>query len=72
MKGPLHGMRGGQELIVAELGEVLGGDVHPRRSEEEITVYGPVGLPFQDLIAAWATYQRALQKQQGREILPLA
>ncbi len=71
-KGPLHGMRGGGEMIVAELGEVLGGDVYPRRSDEEITVYGPVGLPFQDLIAGWATYQRALQRGQGKEILPLS
>lgn len=71
-KGPLHGIKGGSELIAAELGEVLGGLVQARSSTEEITIYGPVGLPFQDLIAAWATYQKALARQQGQSVLHLA
>lgn len=72
VKGPLYGMRGGQDLIAAELGEVLGGLVQPRSSSDEITIYGPVGLPFQDLIAAWATYQKALARNQGQSVLHLA
>lgn len=71
-KGPLHGIKGAEDLIAAELGEVLAGVVEPRSSAEEITVYGPVGLPFQDLIASWATYQKALSKQQGVAVSHLA
>lgn len=72
IKGPLHGIRRGPELIAAELGEVLAGLVRPRSSPEEVTIYGPVGLPFQDLIAAWGTYQKALARKQGRAMSPLA
>lgn len=72
VKGPLYGMRGAQDLIAAELGEVLGGLVQPRTSKDEITIYGPVGLPFQDLIAAWSTYQKALARKQGQSIGHLA
>lgn len=71
IKGPLHGIKGAADLIAAELGEVLGGVVQPRSSTEEITIYGPVGLPFQDLIAAWATYQKALARQQGQSLVHL-
>lgn len=71
IKGPLYGMRGAQDMIAAELGEVLGGLVQPRSSSEEITIYGPVGLPFQDLIAAWATYQKATSRKQGQAVTHL-
>lgn len=71
-KGTLCGLRGGQDLIAAELGEVLGGLAQARSSAEEITVYGPVGLPFQDLIGAWSTYQKALSRQQGHQVSHLA
>ena len=68
--GALQGLRGRQELVAAELGEVLAGGL--QRSAEEITVYGPVGLPFQDLIAAWATYQKALSKKRGQSLCHLS
>lgn len=67
--GPLQGIKGARELIKGELGEILAGDVEPRVSQSSITIYGPTGLPFQDLIASWATYQQALRKKQG---LPIA
>ncbi len=51
----------GEEHIVAEIGEVLAGDVEGRRSEEEITVYKSLGHVVQDLACAWALYA-------GREI----
>jgi ornithine cyclodeaminase/alanine dehydrogenase-like protein (mu-crystallin family) len=35
---------------------------------EQITVYGGVGLAFQDAIAAWQIYQAALSRGFGREI----
>jgi ornithine cyclodeaminase len=30
-----------------------------RTSPEQVTVFGAVGLPFQDLAAAWHVYQAA-------------
>jgi ornithine cyclodeaminase/alanine dehydrogenase-like protein (mu-crystallin family) len=42
--------------IVAEIGQVLAGDVEGRRSPEEITVYKSLGHVVQDLASAWALY----------------
>lgn len=42
--------------IVAEIGQVLSGEVTGRRSEEEITVYKSLGHVVQDLASAWALY----------------
>ena len=51
-----------------ELGEVLGG-LHPGRTRpDEITVFGGVGLAFQDAVAAWAIYREAKRANAGREI----
>lgn len=49
----------GDEHIVAEIGQVLAGDVPGRRSEEEITVYKSLGHVVQDLASAWVLYSRA-------------
>lgn len=58
--GALRSVGLGAEAIGAELGEVLGG-IHPgRTSQDQITVYGGVGLPFQDAVAAWHVYQHAI------------
>ncbi len=49
----------GPESIAAEIGEVLSG-AHPgRTSSDQITVFGSVGLAFQDLVAAQLVYDRA-------------
>ncbi len=40
--------------IVAEIGQVLAGEVEGRRSAEEITVYKSLGHVVQDLASAWA------------------
>ncbi len=42
--------------IVAEIGQVLAGEVEGRRSAEEITVYKSLGHVVQDLASAWALY----------------
>lgn len=42
--------------IVAEIGQVLAGDLVGRRSSEEITVYKSLGHVVQDLASAWALY----------------
>lgn len=45
--------------IVAEIGEVLAGDIEGRRSADEITVYKSLGHVVQDLASAWALYSEA-------------
>lgn len=44
--------------IVAEIGQVLAGDIPGRRNAEEITVYKSLGHVVQDLATAWALYSR--------------
>ncbi|PTL83292.1 ornithine cyclodeaminase family protein [Vitiosangium sp. GDMCC 1.1324] len=49
----------GEEFIHAELGEVLAGTKRGRSDAGQVTIFGAVGLPFQDLVAAWHVYQGA-------------
>jgi len=49
----------GDSHIVAEIGQVLAGEIEGRRSAEEITVYKSLGHVVQDLASAWALYSRA-------------
>ncbi|MER5424412.1 ornithine cyclodeaminase family protein [Streptosporangium roseum] len=49
------------------LAQVLRGKVPGRRGDDEITVYAPVGLPWQDLALAWVAYRRALDSGTGLE-----
>jgi ornithine cyclodeaminase/alanine dehydrogenase-like protein (mu-crystallin family) len=46
----------GDDHIVAEIGQVLAGDIAGRRSDEEITVYKSLGHVVQDLASAWMLY----------------
>jgi ornithine cyclodeaminase len=46
------------EHIVAEIGQVLAGEIAGRRSEDEITVYKSLGHVVQDLASAWALYSQ--------------
>jgi ornithine cyclodeaminase len=45
------------EAADATLTEVLTGAAAGRRSADEVTVYAPVGLPWQDLAVAWPVYR---------------
>ncbi|MGA7078035.1 MAG: hypothetical protein WBQ43_17480 [Terriglobales bacterium] len=45
--------------VVAEIGQVLSGEIEGRRSAEEITVYKSLGHVVQDLASAWALYSDA-------------
>ena len=66
--GAIGGANLGPDAISAELGEVIGG-AHPgRMNAEQITVYGGVGLAFQDAVAAWQIYRAARSRGLGREI----
>jgi ornithine cyclodeaminase/alanine dehydrogenase-like protein (mu-crystallin family) len=57
--GAVGGAGLGPEVIDAELGEVLAG-AHPGRTlPSEMTVFGGVGLAFQDLVVAWEVYRLA-------------
>ena len=66
--GAVGGVGLGASAIHAELGEVLAGGKPGRRSADEITVFGVVGLPFQDLAVAWPTYLEAAKRQIGCNI----
>jgi ornithine cyclodeaminase len=48
----------GDEHIVAEIGQVLAGDIQGRRLPEEITIYKSLGHIVQDLASAWALYSQ--------------
>jgi len=49
----------GDDHIVAEIGQVLAGEIEGRRSPEEITVYKSLGHVVQDLASGWALYSEA-------------
>ena len=56
------------EAAQATLGEILRGE-HPGRTDPgQRTVYGPVGLPWQDLALAWLAYQEAERRGLGIEV----
>ena len=57
--GAAGGVGLGEDAIHAELGEIIAGMKPGRTSPEQVTVFGSVGLPFQDLAAAWHVYQAA-------------
>ena len=48
------------------LAAVLRGTVPGRISDSELTIYTPVGLPWQDLAVAWTAYQQAVRAGIGR------
>ncbi len=54
--------------IHAELGEIIAGLQPGRETPEQVTVFGSVGLAFQDLAAGWLAYNAARGMQLGRRI----
>lgn len=50
------------------LTEVLQGRESGRSTDDEITVFGGVGLPFQDLVAVWDIYHRAQELGIGQRL----
>ena len=57
--GALAGASLGNEAIHASLGAVLTDPALGRVNDDDITVFGSVGLPCQDLVAAWQAYGAA-------------
>ncbi|MFD6170148.1 ornithine cyclodeaminase family protein [Streptomyces coeruleorubidus] len=54
-----------REDAAAVLGRIIDGTVPARTDAEQVTVYTPVGLPWQDLALSWAAYQTALRDGVG-------
>jgi len=52
----------------AELGEIIAGMKPGRTSPEQLTLFCMVGLPFQDLAAAWHVYQGAQGDEEVRRV----
>ena len=58
----------GVGVIHAELGEVLAETRPGRINAGQVTVFGSVGLAFQDLTAGWLAYTLARQRGVGRQV----
>ena len=52
---------------VRELRHVVAGEVQPRRSDDDITIFKSLGLAIEDVAAAAVIYERALERNLGRE-----
>jgi ornithine cyclodeaminase len=66
--GAIAGAGLGSDAIHAELGEIIAGVKPGRTREDQITIFGTVGLAFQDLAAAWQVYQRAQTEGVGTSV----
>jgi ornithine cyclodeaminase len=66
--GAVAGAGLGPDAIHAELGEVIAGLKPGRTSPEQVTIFGSVGLAFQDLAAAWQVYNRAHEVGAGTRV----
>jgi ornithine cyclodeaminase len=66
--GAAGGAGVGAEVIDAELGEVIAGVHRGREKPDQITIFGSVGLAFQDLVVAWIAYQGALKRGIGHRV----
>ena len=51
--------------IAGELGEVLAGRVAGRTSEDQVTIFKPLGQAVEDVAAAQLVYQRAMAEGRG-------
>src|SRR5262249_5730180 len=54
--------------IVGELGELIAGKIEGRRSPRDVTIFKPLGLAVEDIVAAELAYRRALTGDVGREL----
>jgi alanine dehydrogenase len=53
---------------IYELGQVIAGQVEGRRGPEDITLFASQGLALEDMAAARVVYDRAVERDAGREI----
>jgi N-[(2S)-2-amino-2-carboxyethyl]-L-glutamate dehydrogenase len=54
-----------RDRLHAELGEIVLGEKPGRESEDEIVLLNPMGLAIEDVAAAQAVYERALERGAG-------
>lgn len=66
--GAIGGAGLGPGAIHAELGEVIAGTRPGRTRDDQITIFGTVGLAFQDLAAAWQVYGSARAQGVGTTV----
>lgn len=66
--GAIGGVGLSKDAIHAEIGEIISEQKRGRTNDEQITIYGSVGLAFQDLVSAWYVYQKAKNVHIGRFI----
>lgn len=66
--GAIGGAGLAEDNIHAEIGEVINNQSLGRANDDQITIYGSVGLAFQDLVGAWHVYQKAKELNQGNYI----
>jgi ornithine cyclodeaminase len=55
------------EHAAGTLRDLMRGQVPGRVKDGEITVYAPVGLPWQDLVLSWTAYTAARAAGAGAE-----
>jgi alanine dehydrogenase len=56
-----------RESVHAEIGEIVAGTRPGRTSAEEITIFDSTGTALQDVAAAAAVYERAVQTGVGMQ-----
>ena len=66
--GALGNVGLGSGDIQAELGEVIAGVKAGRTSADDLTIYGGVGLAWQDLMVAWEVFEKAEARGVGLEL----
>ncbi|MFQ5495120.1 MAG: ornithine cyclodeaminase family protein [Phycisphaerae bacterium] len=54
--------------ILGEIGELLAGQAHGRRSPDDVTLFKSVGLAVEDLAAAWHVYGKARESTEAASI----
>ncbi len=67
-QGAIGGVGLSATAIAAEFGEVLAGSRPGRSQALQITIYGAVGVAFQDLVVAWQVYNDACTQHVGRAL----
>jgi ornithine cyclodeaminase/alanine dehydrogenase-like protein (mu-crystallin family) len=53
---------------IYELGQVIAGQIKGREGPEDITLFASQGLALEDVAAARVVYDRAVERDVGREI----
>ncbi|PLR75782.1 ornithine cyclodeaminase [Bacillus sp. V3-13] len=66
--GAIGGVGLDANFIQAEIGEVIDNETLGRINNDQITIYGSVGLAFQDLAGAWQVYRKAKELNIGKKI----